>query len=289
MTTRISPRDWEALSAYLDGQLSPNELTRLEKRLRLSADLRAALEDLRRTRALLRSQPRLKAPRNFTLTPEMVGRSAPQRSFRRSPSSLYPTLSLASALAGLLFVVILVTDLLNLGPAAIPMAAEPVAKQAAVTEQVSLLAKPQAAPETSGAQATEAPAAAAPAAESQAFSPTGTPGLGAGPPAAASNLAYPGATERAGDILPTSTVEGVTVPTEPELQAQRAIEPAASPPAVAEAPAQSQAADSAVPAETPAETARGFWTEWRALEVALALIALAAGLAAFWLRRSGSV
>jgi anti-sigma factor RsiW len=288
MTTRISPRDWEALSAYLDGQLSPKERDRLEKRLRLSADLRAAMEDLRRTRALLRSQPRLKAPRNFTLTPEMVGRSAPRRRLQWSPSSLSPALNLVSALAGLLFVVILVTDLLNLGPAGIPMAAQPAAKQAA-TEQVALMAEPQAALETSEAQPMEAPAAVAPAAESQAFSPTGTPGTGASPPAAESNLAYPGSTAEAGGDFPTtSAAEAIPVPTEPELQAQRAAQET-YPPAAIEEPTESQAADSSAAAETPAETTLNFGIEWRALEIALAVIALAAGLAAFWLRRSGSL
>jgi hypothetical protein len=58
---------------------------------------------------------------------------------------------------------------------------------------------------------------------------------------------------------------------------------------VAEAPAQPQAADSAAPVETRPETTPSFWTEWRVLEVALAVIALAAGLAAFWLRRNGSL
>ncbi|MCK4978082.1 MAG: zf-HC2 domain-containing protein, partial [Anaerolineales bacterium] len=33
MTTSISPKEWEALSAYLDGQLSANDRIRLERLL----------------------------------------------------------------------------------------------------------------------------------------------------------------------------------------------------------------------------------------------------------------
>ena len=75
MTTPISDRDWEAISAYLDGELNPKERARLDARLQANADLRAALEDLRRTRTVLRSQPRLHAPRNFTSPRRLWGRS----------------------------------------------------------------------------------------------------------------------------------------------------------------------------------------------------------------------
>jgi anti-sigma factor RsiW len=85
----------EALSAYLDGQLTPKERSRLEKKLQASADLRAAMEEMRRTRAVLRSQPRLRAPRNFTLTPEMAGLR--KQGTRSTPFSAY--FGLASALA----------------------------------------------------------------------------------------------------------------------------------------------------------------------------------------------
>ena len=63
MMTRITHRDWEALSAYLDGQLNRKERDRLEARLKASAELQDALEQLRRTRSLLRSLPPMRAPR----------------------------------------------------------------------------------------------------------------------------------------------------------------------------------------------------------------------------------
>jgi anti-sigma factor RsiW len=107
MTTRISNRDWEALSAYLDGQLNPKQRARLDTRLQDSAELRTALDQLRKTRTLLRSQPRLRAPRNFTLTPEMAG----LHTGRRALPSFYPALRLAFTLATVLVMVLFVGEL----------------------------------------------------------------------------------------------------------------------------------------------------------------------------------
>ena len=70
-------RDVELLSSYLDGQLKLSDSARLERRLSLDPDLRAVLDDLRSARGLLRQLPMRKAPRNFTLTPKMVGKNPP--------------------------------------------------------------------------------------------------------------------------------------------------------------------------------------------------------------------
>ena len=110
MATRISPRDYQYLSAYLDGQLNGRDLQRLETRLAQELDLREELNDLRRMRTVLRSLPRSRAPRNFTLTPEMAG----QR--QRKPVRLYPVMGFASALASLLFVLMVLGDFLGFIP-----------------------------------------------------------------------------------------------------------------------------------------------------------------------------
>ncbi len=89
-------RDVELLSAYLDGQLSPSDSARLESRLSSDADLRAALNDLRSARGLLRKLPQRRAPRNFTLTLKMAGIKPPE-------PRAYPTLRFATVLATLLF------------------------------------------------------------------------------------------------------------------------------------------------------------------------------------------
>ena len=90
-------KDVEALSAYLDGQMSPSDLSRLESRLASDPGLASTLQALRESRGILRRLPKRRAPRNFTLTPVMVGKKPPL------PRS-YPIFRFATALATLLFV-----------------------------------------------------------------------------------------------------------------------------------------------------------------------------------------
>jgi hypothetical protein len=108
MKDSISKRDWETISAYLDGQLSPRKQARLESRLQTDHRLQVALEELSATRKILRQTPRLSAPRNFILTPEMAGRPI------RMPR-LAPFFGWASALASFLLVLVLVGDIFNAG------------------------------------------------------------------------------------------------------------------------------------------------------------------------------
>jgi hypothetical protein len=89
-------RDVKLLSSYLDGQLSPSDSARLETRLSADANLRVVLDDLRASRSLLRKLPKRRAPRSFTLTPQMAGLKAPQ-------PPAYPVFRLATALAAFLF------------------------------------------------------------------------------------------------------------------------------------------------------------------------------------------
>jgi anti-sigma factor RsiW len=91
----MNQRDLELLSSYLDGQLKPSDSARLEKRLASDPALRAVLDDLRSARGLLRQLPMRKAPRNFTLTPKMVGKNPPL------PRS-YPAFRFVTALASLM-------------------------------------------------------------------------------------------------------------------------------------------------------------------------------------------
>jgi len=70
-------RDIEQLSSYLDGQLSPSESARLESRLASDPELASAFNDIRAARGILRKLPARKAPRNFTLTRQMVGLKPP--------------------------------------------------------------------------------------------------------------------------------------------------------------------------------------------------------------------
>jgi hypothetical protein len=103
MKNSVSKRDWETISAYLDNQLSQRDQARFESRLYNDRQLQAALDDIRRTRQVLRGAPRLRAPRDFLLTPEIAG--IPVRIPR-----LAPVFGWASAVASFLLVLVLVGD-----------------------------------------------------------------------------------------------------------------------------------------------------------------------------------
>jgi hypothetical protein len=134
----MNQRDLELLSAYLDGQLNPSDSARLESRLSSDLSLRAAFNDLHSTRGLLRQLPARRAPRNFTLTPEMAGIKPPT-------PRVVPVFRFASAFATFLFIITFVINgLLSLAvsapaPAAFSAAAPMSAAQesAIATETLS--------------------------------------------------------------------------------------------------------------------------------------------------------
>jgi hypothetical protein len=114
MRDTLTKRDWETISAYLDGQLSARKQAHFESRLQQDQQLRIALEEMQHTRGILRNTPKLRAPRSFVLTPALAGQP------RRLPR-LAPIFGWASAVASFLFVIFFVGDLFTTG-GAIPMA-----------------------------------------------------------------------------------------------------------------------------------------------------------------------
>jgi len=99
---KISNRDWIQLSTYLDGELNRRELRKIEERLKREPVLQLALEELSQTKKTLLQTPKLKIPRNFKLTPTMVGiktRPRPARGYR-----------LVSAMMTFLLIGVLVLD-----------------------------------------------------------------------------------------------------------------------------------------------------------------------------------
>jgi anti-sigma factor RsiW len=109
--------DLELLSSYLDDALTAEERRTLELRLAQDMTLRAELDRLRETRALLRALPMLRAPRDFALTPAMI---APKQA-----NILYsPWLSSLSAAAA---AVLLVLGIVLLGQSqSVPSVQSPV-------------------------------------------------------------------------------------------------------------------------------------------------------------------
>jgi len=229
MTTKISPHEGELLSAYLDGQLAPKERARLEARLREDAQLRSVLVELRRTRTILRSQPRLRAPRNFTLTPQMAGKSA-----RMAPRA-YPALRLASVLAGMLFVLVLVGDLITVPRQ--PATLQPVPNQAARQVAPKMAVIPTATSEALPGLAANPQAAAPPTAAADTLS------MGAGAPTQAPSFAQlespstptetapsmaAAAMQKLGEAGQTETAEAATpttLPPTPQLEMAVPVSP----------------------------------------------------------------
>jgi hypothetical protein len=269
MKTRISKRDWEALSAYIDEQLTAGERSRLESRLQSDPDLQTALEELRHTRAVLRSLPKLRAPRNYTLTRQMV----PER--RERPRA-YPMLSFASALATLLLVLVLVGDYFAPRAAVPAPATESQARSAAQPQSQQL---PGSAPGIGGG-APEAVPSEEDREQQKSIEmaqegtptpqPTQPPAMLAAPLATEAPAAEPSAGATAQEIGPTPTPPGEQLTPSVGVRGLGGaqLEPSATP------------GQEALP---QGQVGRALF--FRALEIALAAIAVITGVAAFLIRR----
>lgn len=245
-TPALTDHEWEILSAYLDGQLPPGERSRVESLLNSRDDLRLALADLRTLRSFLRSEGRLRAPRNFTLNAQTAG--------VRRQARLFPSLSLASALASVMFVVVLLGDLLVVNRAlpAIPLAQEAAPAAALMQEAAPVQESARSADPGEGTPTPEI--------ESLAASVPGTPTPEAPPP------------EEPAPSAKMAPAEPVTGTADLAAGSELAVESA---PAAGTAPADT---GDAAPANTRL---------WRIAEALLAALALITGLAAFFLRRTG--
>ncbi len=294
------PVDLEALSAYLDGELSETERATVEARLAVDPAWQAELNSLRWSVALTRNTPDAPLPRSFELpipagAPAMRAEAAD--SVRRTWSWLYGALRVSAGVAALLLVAVVAADLFGNFQSARPTAASlPAIPQAAAR---SAPAAPQApagaAAASAGAgggpsvaaapQPTAAAKAAAAAAAPQA-APQGTraaPAAAAAqaaqaPPAADTQQSAPEAAKRSvgatGTPSPLAALPAPS-PMAPDVSGRSAKQPSVQPPGAAE----TIPVISIVPAPEPQPA-----FPWRTVEIALA--ALVAGLiAAAWLVR----
>ena len=246
-------KDIEQLSAYLDGELSQAQKTRLVARIVKEPDLARAMEEMRQVRALVQQTPRRKAPRNFTLTPKMAG-------IRPPVPRLVPALSWASAVAMILFLCTLSFNFIAQGG--------------------FLAAAPQAADRFNGAApATMAPAMAAPATAAPATAapvPVGTPTPGPSLIVPAATTVAPAGGGKTG--LPTITGQAET----PSAGVTRIFSSPTAPTPTQEAVIQSPTleASNVTTASTPRET-RPF--PWQYAWLGLAAILIGAALLIRWL------
>lgn len=129
----LSLKEYEKFSAYLDGQLSPEETRQVEEQIKTHPDWRLAIEELSATRDLLRRAPHYRAPRNFTLSPEVARQNA-----RKSWLSSFISFRLSSAVAALSVIAALALQLLPGANLASRVALAP----AAESESTQLQAQP---------------------------------------------------------------------------------------------------------------------------------------------------
>lgn len=136
----------ELLSAYLDGELSAEEQTRLEAQLAADPALRAELDALRHTVALVRNLPVVPVPCNFILPQAATARPRPAQRARPHRAWVAPFLTATTAIVSLMFVVVLAGDLLLSGSGG--LATAPAAEQPAMRmmEAEAPIEAPQEAP-----------------------------------------------------------------------------------------------------------------------------------------------
>ncbi len=231
----------ELLSAYIDGEVSASETSRVEEHLAGCQECRDELASLRSTVDLLRRLPELAAPRSFALS------EAPQR--RPTPTIVW-TARLATSAAAVLLVALLLGDIVGLlgqqrtledaasrAEVQAPAAPGPPAVAARRPEAAALELESRAVSESAPALAAPAPAAPAPAAAAPAPAPA--PAAAAPAPAPA-----PAAPEPAQAFAPRAE----PTPTAAEAPSLAAPAPA---PAIAAAAAPSDAG--IIPPQAPDE------------------------------------
>jgi hypothetical protein len=316
---QLNDDELELLSAYIDNQLVAAERAALEQRLGRDPALRAGLDELRGTVALLHELAPLPPPRSFTLDPV---------AFAPRPAPLFGWLRLGATLASVLLAITFAIEFASFGgvPAAAPMigggapAAAPTAAMAASQRQTQLVTAVPFAQSEPAAEATAAPAAAAPAAAAPTAAPAAE--MAAEPTAstkAAEATAAPAAPEApaAGAAAPTPSAEPTIAALESADMSTTAT-PAAEPtlglaqePSNNAPPTDAPAGDDLAPPTSPPvaasggqppdtgqlepsapEEARGLASRpairpIRLIQFSLAGLALLLGLGALWVRRRG--
>lgn len=130
MNPQVSDRDREQLSALLDGCLPEKERAELERRIAATPALEEEWKQLQRLKAALRSLPRHKVRRSFTLSPDSVPA-------RKTSPLLFP-MRLVSGLASAVLVILLAFDAtVMIRSASIGAAAPAAASEAVMAERAA--------------------------------------------------------------------------------------------------------------------------------------------------------
>ena len=286
----LSDRDLEMLSAYLDGEISRKDRERLEARILEDKDLSNTLKQLRRTRQVMRGLPSMRAPRNYYITPEMVGR-------KETVSRAFPVLRFASVLASVLFVLLFLGDMLVPRTGVVStlkavQVAETIMEEAEAPQIGSEL------PEAQADQAMELPSARGEAAESEVSE---APQIESQLPEAQADQAMeiapvegeaaaplpeptPGQPSEPAAGLERLLATGVPAPLEESEDAVGEVEESFAAPNLL---VEEHATDT--PIEDEFQPTVNYWTIVRFIEIFLIVVALTTGLAALLLFRRNKI
>lgn len=154
LTKSTEEKRREALNAYVDGRLSPQQQAQFEQKLGQDERLQAELRQLQTVKQNLRQLPHRRVPHNFTLDPALYGR--PQR---EPLVQAYPALRLATALTAFFFILAIALQMYTTG------AMVPTSFPASVAEQAVTAPVAEMTIESMVEAETEIPAAEMPAEE----------------------------------------------------------------------------------------------------------------------------
>ena len=280
----LPARDLELLSAYLDGELSARALARLLSRLEHEPGLKRALDEMKAVVQQLGSLPEAPLPRSFTLTPETAG--------IRSRPRAYPVFQFATALAAVVFVVLVGLDTFT---GQLSMASRAAVMSDAAEE--ALVAAPQAEPELgvaeTFAQTDDQRDGADVLAEEEISGILAPPAIGAqgGPEEALRAATSPSPQPMAEKVVGGETVAGegaVEQPAEPSTDEHAETPPTESMNAVAE----TQESDAEPPGDVDLAYAQETAERWspapvpilRVLEISFGALVLILGGLTLWIR-----
>ncbi len=148
MNNQMTQRDYELISAYLDGQLSGKERFQFEARLKTDPLLQKELHEIGKTRLLIRNLPKLRAPRNFFVSSKVISKGKVQPLPARRSFRLAPSMGIVSAIATILFTLIIFGDKLlsTSGPVALAPALQAPQVTIVVQEQAQSKISPSETP-----------------------------------------------------------------------------------------------------------------------------------------------
>jgi anti-sigma factor RsiW len=201
------------VSAYLDDQLSPRDVTRFERHLTTCQRCREVLAETEDARSLLITLPMLTAPRSFQLTPAIAASIGSASSRQLSRPVALRLAQAVTAVAVIAFAAILTIDITGADSSSSNQAAGAVAPESSVhaasaPRQQDLAASPTTEPAPPDATSAETLATAA--ATAPAIAPPATSGIGAQGFSPETPSPTPQVTEAPPTPVPATATDGST-------------------------------------------------------------------------------